>query len=238
MIGTKRILSVLLALATAPAWAQSTPQPYLQLATPSASGAELDLYRVPVLTSSGTVVYRDVRLHFDASDAGDLSLTAGYPIFAHSSVLLSGNFGAGKYTLSGVLYDLSGPGVGPALGRRGVQPQPHQLRLPHLGRLDDRPGRRPSAASAADGGQDQLRRLCLRRARHRQLQQFRHSQRLARRSSHRRGVERERHDDIPLFRCKPRRSIVTDRFRSACRNARRADPADAAPPSGEALRPR
>lgn len=102
----------------APALAQSaapppvvTPQAFLQLATPSSSGAELDVYRIPVITSTGAVVYRDVRIHFDVSAAGDLSLTSGYPIFSNSSALLAGNFLAGKYSLNGTFYDLSGPGV-------------------------------------------------------------------------------------------------------------------------------
>lgn len=113
----KYLLSFLSAslLATAlPALAQTTPRAFFEQSTPSGAGNALNIYRVPVITSAGGVVYKDVQIQFNVSAAGDLSLKSGFPIITASPVLLTGNFIPGRYKIDGTYYQLSGPGVGPA----------------------------------------------------------------------------------------------------------------------------
>jgi hypothetical protein len=99
--------------------ASPTPGPRLEYSAVTGSGNTITMTRVPVITSSGQTVYQDITLQFDNDGSGNLSLTAGYPIFALSPNLLVSSFVAGPYTgpvnvANGkAAITISGPGVTP-----------------------------------------------------------------------------------------------------------------------------
>ncbi len=98
--------------------AAGIPQVYLEDATLNAAGETVTLSRVPVQTSTGSIVYHDITLIFIPDSTGNLTLEVGYPKFSTSQNLLIGNFKAGKYAanIGGKIYNgvLGGPGVGPS----------------------------------------------------------------------------------------------------------------------------
>ena len=95
----------------------STPGPQFQYASLTGSGNTITLTRVPVTTSSGSVVYQDIVLQFDNDGNGNLSLTAGFPTISASPNLLVSSFQGGQYAgpttvLNGqALITVNGPGV-------------------------------------------------------------------------------------------------------------------------------
>lgn len=91
--------------------AQTTPRAFLEQATPSGAANSVTLYRVPVVTSTGAIVYKDVQIQFNVSAAGALTLKPGFPVVTNSAVLLTGNFLPGRYKLGVNKFVLSGPGV-------------------------------------------------------------------------------------------------------------------------------
>jgi hypothetical protein len=115
MFTTLHRAGVALALIVPPlvgaASAQTTPRAFLEQATPSGAANSFTLYRVPVVTSTGAVVYKDVQIQFNVSAAGALTLKPGFPVIANSAVLLTGNFLPGRYKLGVNKFVLSGPGV-------------------------------------------------------------------------------------------------------------------------------
>lgn len=95
----------------------ATPGPQFQYSSMTGSGNKITLTRVPVSTSSGTVVYQDIVLQFDTDGSGNLTLSAGFPTFNASPNLLVSSFVAGQYTGPGrvangnAIITVSGPGV-------------------------------------------------------------------------------------------------------------------------------
>jgi hypothetical protein len=85
---------------------------YSDLGAISGIGDKIYMTRVPVKTSAGTIVYRDVTISFDVSASGGLTMTAGYPIVVASPPLITGNFRAGNYKDTfGHKYVVASPGA-------------------------------------------------------------------------------------------------------------------------------
>ncbi len=53
--------------------------------------------RVPVVTASGTTIYKDVTVQFEVDADGNLSLSSGYPQVVDSPLLLVSSFKPGSY---------------------------------------------------------------------------------------------------------------------------------------------
>jgi hypothetical protein len=94
-----------------------TPYALFQSSTLTGSGNVITAIRVPVVTSAGKVVYKDVTVQFDVDSAGDLTLTGGFPEVVASKTPLTSHFIAGNYggpgSLANFLITVSGPGVAP-----------------------------------------------------------------------------------------------------------------------------
>ena len=99
-----------------------TPGPSFQYSSLTGSGNLITATRVPVTTSSGSVIYQDIVISFDNDGNGNLTVTANYPTINPSPGLLSSSFQAGKYvgprTVAGgkATVTVSGPGVTTAGG--------------------------------------------------------------------------------------------------------------------------
>jgi hypothetical protein len=97
----------------------ATPTPYLQDSTIVGSGATLTITNVPVQTSTGSIVYKDITIVFDAAVGGHLSIAAGYPQEQPAISPILSNFVAGNYAgpptfvKGNFLVTVKGPGVGP-----------------------------------------------------------------------------------------------------------------------------
>src|ERR1700694_4633312 len=89
MIGFSILCSVASqGIAQAQAGGSPTAGPQFQYAALTGTGKLITLTRVPVMTSSGQVVYQDITLQFDNDGSGNLALTSGFPMFAPSPNLL------------------------------------------------------------------------------------------------------------------------------------------------------
>jgi hypothetical protein len=112
-----------LLLAMSGAFAQSaaaaTPTPFLQDSTIVGAGGTLTATRVPVETSTGSVVCQDVTIQFNASTKGALTLAPGYPKIQPCPPLITSNFLAGNYAgpptivRGKYLVTVGGPAAGP-----------------------------------------------------------------------------------------------------------------------------
>jgi hypothetical protein len=96
----------------------ATPTPYLQDSTIVGSGGTLTATDVPVQTSTGSLVYKDVTIQLNADVKGNLTIAPGYPKVQPAPPLILNNFAAGEYvgppTLANgkFLVTVNGPGVG------------------------------------------------------------------------------------------------------------------------------
>jgi len=100
------------------AWAAAvTPNSQFQYSALTGSGNTVLATRVPVVTSTGAIVYKDVTLLFAADANGGLTLAPGYPHVVDSPNLLVSSFKPGNYVgpstiLSGkAKITVSGPGI-------------------------------------------------------------------------------------------------------------------------------
>jgi len=96
---------------------QAQSQPLFQNATLTGSGNAVNATRVPVVTPSGSIVYVDVSLQFNADATGNLTLASGSPQISLSASIVSSSFKAGTYIASsnklngsGIIV-VSGPGI-------------------------------------------------------------------------------------------------------------------------------
>jgi hypothetical protein len=95
----------------------ATPTPYLQDSTIVGSSGTLTATDVPVETSTGSLIYKDVTIELSAATNGNLTIASGDPkVVAAISPILN-NFVAGSYTApttpaSKLLVTVNGPGVG------------------------------------------------------------------------------------------------------------------------------
>jgi hypothetical protein len=61
------------------------------------SGNTVTATLIPVVTSTGGVVYKDVTLQFVADAAGNLTLASGFPKVVPSATFITSTFKAGRY---------------------------------------------------------------------------------------------------------------------------------------------
>jgi hypothetical protein len=110
------LATVLAAVATAQSNTPN-PGPLFQYSALTGTGNTIIATRVPINTSSGSVVYQDITLQFDNDGNGNLTITAGFPTMNASPNLLVSSFQAGKYAgprsvANGkATVTVSGPGV-------------------------------------------------------------------------------------------------------------------------------
>jgi hypothetical protein len=94
------------------------PTPFLEDSTIVGAGGTLTATRVPVETSTGSVVYQDVTIQLNATTKGGLTLGPGYPKVQPSPPLVTSGFLTGNYagpaTVANGKYlvTVTGPGVG------------------------------------------------------------------------------------------------------------------------------
>jgi hypothetical protein len=97
----------------------TTPSALFQFSTLTGSGDTITATEVPVLTSSGTTVYKNVTTQFNVDSAGNLTLAAGFPQVVAASPPSFSSFKAGNYvgpaTLGSgkFLITVGGPTVAP-----------------------------------------------------------------------------------------------------------------------------
>jgi len=95
----------------------ATPTPHLQDSTIVGTDGTITATDVPVETSTGSLVYKDVVIQLNATTNGNLTLAPGYPKIMNAIEPILNNFVAGNYTApssigSKLLVTVNGPGVG------------------------------------------------------------------------------------------------------------------------------
>jgi hypothetical protein len=100
-----------------PLAAASTANSLFQYSSLTGSGNTVTASWVPVVTASGTTIYKNVTLSFNVDASGNLTLAPGYPQVIPAPVVLVSSFKSGNYAgPNGVfggkaLITVSGPGV-------------------------------------------------------------------------------------------------------------------------------
>ena len=98
--------------------AQTTPTALFQQATLTGSNNTITATQIPVVTTSGTVVYLSATVQFNVDANGNLTISAGSPQITSAPMVINGSFKAGTYVgpstvLSGkAIISVAGPGVG------------------------------------------------------------------------------------------------------------------------------
>ena len=101
---------VLVAVSTLAVRAQTsgTPSILFQDAGVATSTNTIDVTRVPVVNSKGTITYYDISLVFEQSGSGEPVLVSGSPVVATSAKPNSANFIAGTYIAPTGMFDNNG----------------------------------------------------------------------------------------------------------------------------------
>jgi hypothetical protein len=135
-----------------PDWENSTPltaiTPFalFQFSTLSGSGNTITATEVPVVTSSGTTIYKQVTAQFQVDSAGNLVLTPGFPKVVNAPIPPFAAFKAGTFVGPGTLgngkfFIVVG---GPAVSSGGTT-------WSSIAATGSAPGTYPSSASWFDG---------------------------------------------------------------------------------------
>lgn len=77
-----------------------TPQPpyaLFQQATLTGSGNTITATQIPVVTSSGAIVYLSATVQFNVDANGNLTISSGFPQITPAPTVISGSFKAGTY---------------------------------------------------------------------------------------------------------------------------------------------
>lgn len=97
--------------------AATAPYALFQFSTLTGFGDTVTATLVPVVTSTGVIVYKNVTLQFNVDASGNLTLAAGFPQVGPSPTPIVSSFHAGRYvgpsTILGgnAIINISGPGV-------------------------------------------------------------------------------------------------------------------------------
>ncbi len=97
--------------------ATTTPYSLFQYSTLTGSTNTITATWVPVVTSTGATIYKNVTLLFDVDSSGNLTIAPGYPQVLAAPSPIIGNFKAGKYVgpstigSGNMIINVSGPGV-------------------------------------------------------------------------------------------------------------------------------
>ncbi len=80
-----------------------------ELGTTAAAGNAVSMTRIPVKTSTGTVLFKDIQIQFSVDNLGNTTMAAGFPKVTASAVIPTA-FKAGTYKdIFGRKYLVSGP---------------------------------------------------------------------------------------------------------------------------------
>ncbi len=96
---------------------QGPPRPLFQFSTISGADNVITATRVPVVTGTGAIVYKNVIVRFEAAADGSLTIAEGYPEYVDPPSPLVSSFRAGNYVaprniVSGQGFiTVAGPGV-------------------------------------------------------------------------------------------------------------------------------
>jgi hypothetical protein len=112
-------LIAILGVVWAVAVAQNIAAPYalFQQATLTGTTNSVNATNIPVVTSSGAVVYVNAKIQFNADANGNLTIASGFPQISPAPAILTSGFKAGTYVgpsnvASGkAMIVVSGPGV-------------------------------------------------------------------------------------------------------------------------------
>jgi hypothetical protein len=113
------LLVVIVGVVWVMAVAQNTAVPYALFQQASLTGTTnaINATNIPVVTSTGAVVYLNAKIQFNADANGNLTIASGFPQISPSPTLLTSGFKAGTYvgpsTVAGgnAKITVSGPGV-------------------------------------------------------------------------------------------------------------------------------
>jgi hypothetical protein len=82
--------------------------------TTAAAGNTVSMTRIPVRTSTGTVLFKDIQIQFTVDNLGNTTLSAGFPKITTSPPPIPSAFKAGTYKdILGRKYLVSGPAIIP-----------------------------------------------------------------------------------------------------------------------------
>ncbi len=82
--------------------------------TTATAGNTVSMTRIPVQTSAGAVLFRDIQIQFNVDNLGNTTLSAGFPKITASPAPIPSAFKAGTYKdIFGRKYLVSGPAVIP-----------------------------------------------------------------------------------------------------------------------------
>lgn len=82
--------------------------------TTATAGNTVSMTRIPVRTSTGTVLFKDIQIQFTVDNLGNTTLSAGFPKITASPAPIPSAFKAGTYKdIFGKKYLVSGPAVIP-----------------------------------------------------------------------------------------------------------------------------
>jgi hypothetical protein len=100
-------------LASMNAQAQTTqpPRAILPQSNVTTTDNVVQMTRVPVVTSTGAVFYRDIRIEFNVSAAGAVTLKPGFPRVVASAPIIPVTFSPGRYKYNGYIFNLRQAGV-------------------------------------------------------------------------------------------------------------------------------
>jgi hypothetical protein len=96
-----------------PAVAQTTPRILTDQSNLTATTNRITLQRVPVVTSTGAIIYKDVVIDMNVSAAGVVTFPSVTPVQPASPALVT-SLAVGRYrTTDGYVFRVTGPGAAP-----------------------------------------------------------------------------------------------------------------------------
>lgn len=106
-----RIAAIAVALTSGAVSAQSMTA---EGGTTATAGNTVSMTRIPVRTSTGTVLFKDIQIQFTVDNLGNTTLSAGFPKITVSPAPIPSAFKAGTYKdIFGRKYLVSGPAIIP-----------------------------------------------------------------------------------------------------------------------------
>src|ERR1700733_7610163 len=79
------------------AGAQTTPSALFQQSTLTGSNNTITATQIPVVTSSGAVIYLNATIQFNVDGNGNLTISSGSPQITPAPTVVNGSFKAGTY---------------------------------------------------------------------------------------------------------------------------------------------
>lgn len=106
-----RFVSIAAALVSGAAYAQSMTA---EGGTTATAGNTVSMTRIPVKTSTGAILFKDIQIQFTVDNLGNTTLSAGFPKITVSPPPIPSAFKAGTYKdIIGRKYVVSGPAIIP-----------------------------------------------------------------------------------------------------------------------------